>query len=86
MGLPITEMAQKYCAENKSKSEVRKHLEEGWQKHYDIEIENAYISAANWAYETAVKQFQALFADGMSATVRLDALQDNLEMNINLKR
>lgn len=85
MGLPITEMARKYSAENKNKSEARKHLDEGWQRHYDIEIEDAYAQAAKWGYETALSQFKALFSDGMAALVRLDSQGDGMEMNITLR-
>ena len=79
-------MVQKYRAENENKSEARKHLDEGWQRHYDIEIEDAYAQAAKWCYETALSQFNALFSDGMAALVRLDTQGDGMEMNIILRK
>ena len=49
--LPITEKAQEYCEDAKSKSDLWKHLiesEEWWQTHFAIDIEDAFRAGANY--------------------------------------
>ena len=53
--LPITEKAQEYCEKVKVSSDARKQLDEGWQKHYDIEVEDAFHAGAVYVLENVNK-------------------------------
>lgn len=53
--LPITEKAQEYGAKVKASSDARKQLDEGWQQHFDIEIEDAFRAGACYVMDEVNK-------------------------------
>ena len=53
--LPITEKAQEYREKAKASSDARKQLDEDWQGHYDIEIEDAFRAGACYVMDEVNK-------------------------------
>ncbi|MBR1527016.1 MAG: DUF1566 domain-containing protein [Prevotella sp.] len=79
--LPITEKAQEYGAKVKVSSDARKQLDEGWQQHFDIEIEDAFSAGVQYALDEVNKPRE--IAPNMNALRLILSIQNREQRKTN---